>query len=73
MAALRGMEVTVLRPDGYALPDATMDRARAAAAAGGAYLLIWAVLTVGLVGSESTALAMAGAFLVGFIFIRFFF
>lgn len=35
MAALRGMQVTVLRPDGYALPDATMKRAHAAAAAGG--------------------------------------
>lgn len=35
MAALRGMEVTVLRPDGYALPDATMARARAAAAVSG--------------------------------------
>ena len=31
MAALRGMEVVVLRPDGYALPDAVMDKARAAA------------------------------------------
>jgi len=35
MAALRGMEVVVLRPDGYALPDAVMDKARAAAKASG--------------------------------------
>jgi N-acetylornithine carbamoyltransferase len=33
MAALRGMEVVVLRPDAYALPPAIMDKARAAAAA----------------------------------------
>ena len=31
MAALRGHEVVVLRPDGFALPDAVIDRARAAA------------------------------------------
>jgi N-acetylornithine carbamoyltransferase len=35
MAAHRGMEVVVLRPDGYALPQALMDKARAAAAASG--------------------------------------
>src|SRR5262245_548927 len=35
MAALRGMTVTVLRPDGYALPRDIMDKARAAAAASG--------------------------------------
>jgi len=35
MAAMRGMEVTVLRPDGFALPDAVMDKARAAAALSG--------------------------------------
>ncbi len=35
MAAQRGMEVVVLRPDGYALPDAIMNKARAAAAASG--------------------------------------
>jgi ornithine carbamoyltransferase len=35
MAALRGMEVVVLRPEGYALPHAVMDKARAAAAASG--------------------------------------
>ena len=35
MAAQRGMDVVVLRPEGYALPDAIMDKARAAAAASG--------------------------------------
>lgn len=35
MAAMRGMEVTVLRPDGYALPEPVMQRAHAAAAATG--------------------------------------
>ena len=31
MAAMRGMDVTVLRPEGFALPDAIMAKARAAA------------------------------------------
>jgi N-acetylornithine carbamoyltransferase len=35
MAAMRGMEVVVARPEGYALPPAIMDKARAAAAASG--------------------------------------
>ncbi len=35
MAAQRGMEVVVLRPDGYALPDAVMAKARSAAKASG--------------------------------------
>jgi N-acetylornithine carbamoyltransferase len=35
MAALRGMEVTVLRPEGFALPPAIMQRAQRAAAASG--------------------------------------
>ena len=35
MAAQRGMEVVVLRPDGFALPDAIMEKARAAAKASG--------------------------------------
>ncbi len=35
MAAHRGMEVVVLRPEGYALPPEIMDRARSAAAASG--------------------------------------
>ena len=35
MAAMRGMEVVVLRPDGFALPPEIMDKARRAAAASG--------------------------------------
>jgi len=35
MAAMRGMQVTVLRPEGFALPDAVMEKARLAAAASG--------------------------------------
>ena len=35
MAAMRGMEVVVLRPEGFALPPAIMQRARHAAAAAG--------------------------------------
>jgi N-acetylornithine carbamoyltransferase len=35
MAAQRGMDVVVLRPDGFALPPAIMDRARRGAAASG--------------------------------------
>ncbi|MEO7774691.1 MAG: N-acetylornithine carbamoyltransferase [Steroidobacteraceae bacterium] len=35
MAAARGMEVVVLRPDGFALPAQVMDKARRAAAASG--------------------------------------
>ena len=35
MAAMRGMDVTVLRPEGYELPEAIMARAHAAAAASG--------------------------------------
>ncbi len=35
MAALRGMEVVVLRPEGFALPQAIMDKARRAAAING--------------------------------------
>ncbi len=35
MAAMRGMEVVVLRPEGFALPPAIMDKARRAAAASG--------------------------------------
>jgi N-acetylornithine carbamoyltransferase len=38
MAALRGMEVIVLRPEGYALPAPIMERARAAAAGSGGSL-----------------------------------
>ncbi len=35
MAAMRGMEVVVLRPEGFALPGQIMDKARTAAAASG--------------------------------------
>jgi N-acetylornithine carbamoyltransferase len=35
MAAMRGMDVVVARPEGFALPTAVMDKARAAAAAAG--------------------------------------
>jgi N-acetylornithine carbamoyltransferase len=35
MAAMRGMEVVVLRPEGYALPPAIMQKAQAAAAVSG--------------------------------------
>ncbi len=38
MAAMRGMDVTVLRPDAYALPEPIMQRARDAAAAAGGSL-----------------------------------
>ena len=38
MAAMRGMEVVVLRPDGFALPSQIMDNARLAAAAAGGSL-----------------------------------
>lgn len=35
MAAMRGMDVTILRPDGFALPDSIMQKARLAAEASG--------------------------------------
>ena len=35
MAARRGMDVTVLRPDGFALPDSIMEKAQAAAESSG--------------------------------------
>ena len=35
MAAMRGMDVTVLRPEGFALPESIMHKARQAAAASG--------------------------------------
>jgi N-acetylornithine carbamoyltransferase len=38
MAAQRGMDVVVLRPEGYALPAAVMDKARQAAAATGGHV-----------------------------------
>jgi len=36
MAAMRGMDVTVLRPEGFSLPEVIMDKARNAAAMSGA-------------------------------------
>jgi N-acetylornithine carbamoyltransferase len=51
MAAMRGMDVVVLRPDGFALPPQIMDNARfAAAAAGGS-----------LTETSDRAAALAGA------------
>jgi N-acetylornithine carbamoyltransferase len=38
MAAMRGMDVTVLRPEGFALPEPLMDKARKAAEASGGSL-----------------------------------
>lgn len=38
MAAMRGMDVTVLRPEGFALPDLVMEKARRAAALSGGSL-----------------------------------
>lgn len=35
MAAMRGMDVTVVRPEGFALPDAIMDKAKQAAESSG--------------------------------------
>src|SRR5690606_32758797 len=39
MAAMRGMDVVVLRPDGFELPDAIMTKAHAAAEASGGRVL----------------------------------
>lgn len=38
MAAMRGMDVTILRPDGFALPDSIMQKAREAADSSGGSL-----------------------------------
>jgi N-acetylornithine carbamoyltransferase len=51
MAALRGMEVVVVRPEGFALPEPVMERARAAAAASGGTVT----------ETDDRAAAMAGA------------
>lgn len=51
MAALRGMEVVVLRPEGFALPPQIMDKARTAAGAAGG--------TVSETSDRTTALAGA--------------
>jgi N-acetylornithine carbamoyltransferase len=52
MAALRGMDVVVLRPEGYALPAAIMDRARRAAAESGGTLSETADRTIALAGAH---------------------
>jgi N-acetylornithine carbamoyltransferase len=54
MAALRGMEVVVLRPEGYALPEPIMRKARAAAAATGG----------SVVETDDREAALAGAHVV---------
>jgi N-acetylornithine carbamoyltransferase len=52
MAAMRGMEVVVLRPDAYALPPQIMDKARAAAAAAGGSLTETSDRTAALAGAH---------------------
>jgi len=52
MAAHRGMEVVVLRPEGYALPRALMDKARAAAAASGGSVSETADRAAALAGAQ---------------------
>ena len=52
MAALRGMEVIVLRPEGFALPSALMERARRAAAASGGSLRETAERAEALAGAD---------------------
>jgi N-acetylornithine carbamoyltransferase len=52
MAALRGLEVVVLRPDAYALPEAVMERARAAANASGGSVRETAERADALAGAE---------------------
>ncbi len=54
MAALRGMEVVVLRPEGYALPEPLMKKARDAAAATGG----------SIVETDDRETALAGAHVV---------
>lgn len=51
MAALRGMDVVVLRPRGFALPDAIMDKARRAASGSGG----------SVIETDDRAAALAGA------------
>ena len=52
MAAMRGMEVVVLRPEGYALPAPVMDKARAAAAAAGGSVTETADRRAALAGAQ---------------------
>ena len=52
MAAMRGMEVVVARPDGYALPPPIMEKARTAAAAAGGSVTETADRTAALTGAS---------------------
>jgi N-acetylornithine carbamoyltransferase len=52
MAAMRGMEVVVLRPDGFALPPQIMENARLAAAAAGGSLTETSDRTAALAGAS---------------------
>jgi N-acetylornithine carbamoyltransferase len=52
MAAMRGMEVVVLRPEGFALPPQVMDGARRAAAAAGGSLTETSDRTTALAGAD---------------------
>lgn len=52
MAALRGMEVTVLRPEGYALPAPVLAEARALAAAAGGSVRESEAIAEGMAGAE---------------------
>ena len=52
MAAQRGMEVVVLRPEGYALPEAIMSKARAAADGSGGVLTETSDRTAALAGAH---------------------
>ena len=52
MAALRGMDVTVLRPEGFALPAPVMERARRAAALAGGSVRETAVREEALRGAQ---------------------
>jgi ornithine carbamoyltransferase len=56
MAAMRGMEVVVLRPDGFALPEQVMEKARlAASAAGGSWKPIRACARTSRTGACASA------------------
>ncbi len=52
MAAMRGMDVTVLRPDGFELPEAIMDKARNAAAGSGGSVRETADRTLAMEGAN---------------------
>jgi N-acetylornithine carbamoyltransferase len=52
MAAMRGMEVVVLRPEGFALPPQIMDNARLAAAAAGGSITETSDRTAALAGAS---------------------